>query len=105
MISLDTLHLTSLQEATIRTVDLEMVSRDSKVVLEAIRSIILQEMQMIFLEICSKIFSMEVEAEARVALAVRDFTVADSMRMDPVSVASTDLAVTDQQALIRKVRI
>lgn len=39
-ISSDTLHLTSLQEEAIRAVDLEMVSRDSKVVLEDIRSII-----------------------------------------------------------------
>ena len=104
-ISSDTLHLTSLQEEAIRAVDLEMVSRDSKVVLEDIRSIILQEMQMIFSEICLKIYSMEAAVKAQMVSEVMVFTEAVSMTMDPDLVASEDLAVTDQQALIRKVRI
>ena len=85
--------------------DLEMVSRDSKVVLEDIRSIILQEMQMIFSEICLKIYSMEAAVKAQMVSEVMGFTEAVSMTMDPDLVASEDLAVTDQQALIRKVRI
>ena len=105
MTSLDTSHLTSLQEAAIRAVDSEMVSRDSKVVLEDIRSIILQEMQMIFSEICLKIYSMEAAVKAQMVSEVMVFTEAVSMTMDPDLVASEDLAVTDQQALIRKVRI
>ena len=96
---------TSLQEAAIRAVDLEMVSRDSKVVLEDIRSIILQEMQMIFSEICLKISSTEAAVKAQMVSEVMVFTEAVSMTMDPDLVASEDLAVTDQQALIRKVRI
>ena len=95
----------SLQEAAIRAVDLEMVSRDSKVVLEDIRSIILQEMQMIFSEICLKISSTEAAVKAQMVSEVMVFTEAVSMTMDPDLVASEDLAVTDQQALIRKVRI
>ena len=105
MTSLDTPHLTSLQEAAIRAVDLEMVSRDSKVVLEDIRSIILQEMQMIFSEICLKIYSMEATVKAQMVSEVMVFTEAVSMTMDPDLVASEDLAVTGQQALIRKDRI
>ena len=92
-------------EAAIRAVDSEMVSRDSKVVLEDIRSIILQEMQMIFSEICLKIYSMEAAVKAQMVSEVMVFTEAVSMTMDPDLVASEDLAVTDQQALIRKVRI
>ena len=105
MTSLDTPHLTSLQEAAIRAVDLEMVFRDSKVVLEDIRSIILQEMQMIFSEICLKISSMEAAVKAQMVSEVMVFTEAVSMTMDPDLVASEDLAVTGQQALIRKDRI
>ena len=92
--------MTSLQEAAIRAVDLEMVSRDSKVVLEDIRSIILQEMQMIFSEICLKISSTEAAVKAQMVSEVMVFTEAVSMTMDPDLVASEDLAVTDQQALI-----
>ena len=77
---------------------LEMVSRDSKVVLEDIRSIILQEMQMIFSEICLKISSMEAAVKAQMVSEVMVFTEAVSMTMDPDLVASEDLAVTGQQA-------
>ena len=97
--------MTSLQEAAIRAVDLEMVSRDSKVVLEDIRSIILQEMQMIFSEICLKIYSMEATVKAQMVSEVMVFTEAVSMTMDPDLVASEDLVTTGQQALIRKDRI
>ena len=86
-------------------VDLEMVSRDSKVVLEDIRSIILQEMQMIFSEICLKIYSMEAAVKAQMVSEVMGFTEAVSMTMDPDLVASEDLVTTGQQALIRKDRI
>lgn len=85
-----------------QAVDLEMVSRDSKVVLEDIRSIILQEMQMIFSEICLKISSTEAAVKAQMVSEVMVFTEAVSMTMDPDLVASEDLAVTDQQALIEK---
>ena len=105
MTSFDTPHLTSLQEEAIRAVDSEMVSRDLKVVLEDIRSIILQEMQMIFSEICLKIYSMEAAVKVQMVSEVMVFTEAVSMTMDPDLVASEDLAVMDQQALIRKVRI
>ncbi len=70
--------MTSLQEEAIRAVDLEMVSRDSKVVLEDIRSIILQEMQMIFSEICLKIYSMEATVKAQMVSEVMVFTEAVS---------------------------
>ena len=97
--------MTSLQEAAIRAVDSKMVSRDSKVVLEDIRSIILQEMQMIFSEICLKISSMEAAVKAQMVSEAMVFTEAASKTMDPDLVASEDLVTTGQQALIRKVRI
>lgn len=65
----------------------------------------LQEMQMIFSEICLKISSTEAAVKAQMVSEVMVFTEAVSMTMDPDLVASEDLAVTDQQALIRKVRI
>mgnify|MGYP002571681013 CR=1 FL=1 len=93
------------QSAAIRAVDSKMVSRDSKVVLEDIRSIILQEMQMIFSEICLKIYSMEAAVKAQMVSEVMGFTEAVSMTMDPDLVASEDLVTTGQQTLIRKDRI
>lgn len=65
----------------------------------------LQEMQMIFSEICLKISSMEAAVKAQMVSEVMVFTEAVSMTMDPDLVASEDLAVTGQQALIRKDRI
>ena len=60
---------------------------------------------LIFSEICLKIYSMEAAVKAQMVSEVMVFTEAVSMTMDPDLVASEDLAVTDQQALIRKVRI
>ena len=59
----------------------------------------------IFSEICLKISSMEAAVKAQMVSEVMVFTEAVSMTMDPDLVASEDLAVTGQQALIRKDRI
>lgn len=65
----------------------------------------LQEMQMIFSEICLKIYSMEATVKAQMVSEVMVFTEAVSMTMDPDLVASEDLVTTGQQTLIRKDRI
>ena len=62
-------------------------------------------LELIFSEICLKIYSMEAAVKAQMVSEVMGFTEAVSMTMDPDLVASEDLVTTGQQALIRKGRI